>query len=179
MAGFFEKGGFLDSNSKEIIAGAQGLSAINSALALMAQGEFQKNAAYTNASYSDMQAEDAVYRGQKNAENYMKKVNQIQGKQTASLAAQGVDVASGSAAKVQESTHNMGALDASTIRVNAYKEAFGYKTQAINQRLQGDLTGISSAQAANNTLITGGLSIAEKYAKWNSPSSTTSLKTEV
>lgn len=45
-------------------------------------------------------------------------------------AARGIDVNTGSAVKVQESAQRLGLLDVLTIRSDAAREAYGYKTQA-------------------------------------------------
>ena len=54
---------------------------------------------------------------------------------TADLGASGVDVNSGSALDILSDNAAVAALDAKTIRHNAANEAFGYREQARNQRV--------------------------------------------
>jgi hypothetical protein len=68
--------------------------------------------------------------------NQRLKTAQLKGTQTARMAANGVALDSGSALDVLTSTDVMGEADANTIRDNAGKEAYGYKSQAANYRAQ-------------------------------------------
>ena len=65
----------------------------------------------------------------------------------------------------------MGAEDVLKIKNNAYREAFGYKTQASNLRAQGQFDESSAKFNANQTLLAGGMkaagSFAEAYGSYN------------
>lgn len=71
-------------------------------------------------------------------------------------AASGVDVNSGSSAKVQQSSQELGQLDAMTIQSNAARAAFGYKEQARNFRNQ---AAVYKAEA-NNAMVSAGIQAA-------------------
>lgn len=129
--------------------------------ALKTQGAYQKQQFDTNARIADIQAADAIKRGDKESANHMRKVRQLIGSQRAKAAASGVDANSGSALDIQLDTSNFGALDALTIKNNAWREAWGYRVQANDYRGQGAMASLSAKNAARNTILTGGLTVAK------------------
>lgn len=133
-------------------AGAYSQSQAQSAL-----GTYQKSVADTNASLAETQASDAIERGNVAASRQDMKTKQVVGSQRAGLAAQGVDVNSGSAMDVQGSTQAVGALDALTIKNNAWRTAWGYQAQAENYTTQGQFEKQSADAASTQTLLTGGM----------------------
>ncbi len=125
--------------------------------AMKRQGDYEQSMSDINAKYSDMAASDAITRGDKESANYTKKVNQTAGSQRASMAAQGIDVGSGDAADIVAQTHQVGAMDAATIRSNAFREALGFKQQAFVSRFQGNNARNAGYGNANMTLMGGGM----------------------
>jgi hypothetical protein len=118
------------------------------AAAAKAQGEYESNIDNQNASLADAQAQDALQRGQVDESRQRMATRQNIGSSRAALAAQGVDISSGSAADVQASEAGLGELDALTIRNNAAREAWGYTVEGINYRQQGKLAKFGGQQAA-------------------------------
>lgn len=108
-------------------------------------------------SFLEMKAEEALYLGDKEAQEYRKKVSKFKGQQRATLAAQGISVDSGTAADLQQETADQGALDVLTIKNNAFKEAFGMEQEAL-----------SSSFAAQSAEIGGKAqaSAFDRAAKW-------------
>lgn len=135
-------------------------SAYSSSEATRAQGSYQKTMANINARNLDRAADDALVRGENDAKNYRKKVKQVVGSQRANFAAQGIDVSSGSALDIQTETREMGYMDALTIKNNAYREAMGFKQQAITQRFDGANAKWAANQSADMTLVAGGMQAA-------------------
>ncbi len=137
--------------------------------ALQREGNYKRDQILMNARFADMQAEDAIARGDKAASTQTKQVKQMVGSQRAALAAQGIDINSGSARDVISDTESMGALDRLQIKSNAWREAWGYKVQAVDQRSQASMTSIGARAQAGNTLLTGGMKAlgyaAEAYGK--------------
>lgn len=101
--------------------------------------ESQADLAEQNAAVADAQAEDAVDRGAEQESNFRMGVRGMVGKQRASIAAGNVDVSYGSAVDVQADTRYMGELDALTIRNNAAREAWGFKTQGADLRARAEI----------------------------------------
>lgn len=87
-----------------------------------------------NASISDTMAKGAISQGQKQEQNLRLKSAQVKSTQRTGLAANGVDLGVGSAARVLATTDYMTEVDAGEIRANAARAAFGYKVQETNQK---------------------------------------------
>lgn len=125
------------------------------------QGQYEQQMDNASARIADLNAEDATERGNVNADRVAAKGVQVQGDQVAGLSGQGVDVNSGSPADLESDTGRLSTMDAMTVRNNAWREAWGYKTTAIDDRSQGQLARIGAGNAARNTLISGGLDVAK------------------
>lgn len=120
-------------------------------------GQLQSTALNQNARFSELNAADALKRGEREARLVKRQANQIAGTQRASYAAQGVDVGSGTALDVQNQTDELGNIDAETVRTNAWREAWGYRVQAADQRSQANVARITGESQAGATLLTGGI----------------------
>lgn len=142
----------MGSNALSSVAGAYA-----NAQAYKSQGNFQNQIYKFNSQVAKVQAEDALKRGEESVTNLNKSVKKLVGSQRASLAAQGISLESGTPLELQQDTAYMGALDAITIRNNAYREAWGYKSQAISSALQGEFASLAGQNNYQNTLLTGGL----------------------
>lgn len=146
-------------------------NAVAQSSAAKSQGEFQKQQAEQNARLAELQAKEAEQAGEKEAQQHRKKVRAMIGSQKAGLAAQGIDIGSGSALELFGETAEMGEMDAATIRKNSYRQAFGLRQQASMTRSQGRFDYMSSRAEARNTLLTGGLQAAgyglEGVGKYN------------
>lgn len=126
------------------------------------QGAYEQGVYNVDAQLADQQAADAIARGKEAETRQRQATRGLIGAQRATLAAQGIDVSTGSALDVQADTAALGELDALTIRNNAAREAFGYRVQAMDYRNQGAmaaLAGKNQAAALRNqsysTLLTG------------------------
>lgn len=167
-------------------AGAMGVGAISSvggaysdSEAKKAQGIYQEGIDNVNARFADFQAEDAVVRGEQQATEISRKSvrdlsivrrtgKQVEGAQRTSLSAQGIDIASGSAADILADTRRevfndeteikrAAELDVLTVKNNAWLEAWGYKAQEENYLSRGRMARTAGDSAARNSLLTGGL----------------------
>jgi hypothetical protein len=132
---------------------------------MKAQGDFQRQQFETNARLAEMQAQDTIKRGDEDAAAYKKQVKQVIGSQRAAMAAQGIELDSGSALDIQEETAGIGALDALTIKNNAWREAWGYRMQASSMAGQGAMAQIGARNDARNTMLTGGMNAANFYVR--------------
>ncbi len=143
--------------------------------AVDAQGKYEAMIDRQNAGLADQQAADAIQRGQIEEGRQRLGTKQEIGATRASIAGQGVDVGSGSALDVQGSEAGLGEMDALTIRNNAAREAWGYNTQAAQDRQAALMSEFSGKQAAAglrsqsySTLITGGLNTYGMFSKYAS-----------
>lgn len=149
-----------------MITGAQTISTFASqrreAAARRQQGTFEANALNRNADLVDMQAQDALARGELTATQRAQMIRGDLGTARAAYAGQNVVVDQGSALDSQRNIATLGALDVATIRNNAAREAWGFTTQAQDLRFRGQIAkrgGDAAAAGMNadsiNTLITG------------------------
>lgn len=131
--------------------------------------------ARNNQIIGDMRASMETEKGERDAELMMMKTGQMKSSQRAAFGANGIDVSSGSAARVQGDTEAMGRFNTMTIRSNAARTAFGYKVQGLSygaEAAMDDASGANALMAAENnkmaTLIGGITGIADKYGKFKS-----------
>jgi hypothetical protein len=130
--------------------------------ALKKKAQVDRQIAEANRQFAEYQAEDAIERGKETERNFRLGVKKAIGGTRVNLAAQGIDIASGSALEIQEDMAALAEVDAITIKNNARREAFGYKTQALNIQAQSNIN-YNTAQAMRyNTLLTGGVNVVSK-----------------
>mgnify|MGYP001313562262 CR=1 FL=1 len=141
-------------------AGSSLASSFSQAGAIKAEGIFKSGQYERNAQLAEFNAKEAVRMGETNAQQKAMQVKKLIGKQRATAAAQGIEVNDGSALDFQAEAAGLGALDIVTIRNNAWKQAWGYKVEASNDRANAAMTKISAKYAARSTLITGGMNAA-------------------
>lgn len=159
-----------------VSTGAQAAGSYQQSQAALAQGRYGRNMANLNANMTEIEAQDAIRRGNVAANRQNLRTQLLIGNQRATAAAQGVDVNSGSALDLQAEAARMGVIDANTIKMNAYKEAMGLRMQGSNQRFQGNMAYLSGRGKAANTLLAGGtgaartaLSGIDTYYKYRPP----------
>jgi hypothetical protein len=97
----------------------------------------------------------AEKRGEKEQAAHAARVKGLIGEQRVSLAAQGIDLGTGSAAALTEQSYRLGAEDQMTIRNNAWREAWGLKMQSQQYTAAGNMALTGGRNAAGNTLLTG------------------------
>ena len=134
----------------------------------------QKDLANKNAKLLDEQADDATARGNEEAMLINRRARGLRGQQRASLAGQGVDVGTGTAADLQNETTLLGGLDADQTRKNAFREAWGIRGKASNERLAGEYNyreNMNKAKAYRNQAYGSALGgAAAGYDSWYSNS---------
>lgn len=140
-----------------MMAGATMSSSISQAEAQRAQGSYQRQQGYLNAALLDEQAQDATERGRADAATSRRKTNATAASQKVAMAAQGLDLTEGTAAETIEQTRTVGAVEEMNIKTNAWREAWGFRVQGINERAEGDMAKIAGDGAAKQTLIAGGM----------------------
>lgn len=122
--------------------------------------KYQAEVAANNAKVAEYNAQDALERGSKLEKQHRLKMSKLQGKQRSVLAAQGIELESGSALDLLDDTAYYGELDALTIRNNAKRDAWKYKVNAQNQAAQSGLLqmqGRDARDAANMNATSGAL----------------------
>lgn len=135
------------------------------ASAIQGQAEFQSSQLLTQARLEKLEAESAETRGRDEEAEQKRKTKLLIGKQRAALAAQGIEIDSGSALDLQLETAEYGAIDALTIRNNAFREATGHRIQAIDFQNQAEFARMSGRNRSRDTLVTGGLNAARELTR--------------
>jgi hypothetical protein len=112
---------------------------------------FNAAQARRQAEISGMREKDALDRGEADRLAYLRDFQQEQGSRAASMGASGIALDSGSSLDVLADSAAAAALDASTIRANAGKEAWGYREQAGQA-----LTEAGLSEMAGQNAVTAG-----------------------
>ncbi|MDR2219726.1 MAG: hypothetical protein LBE24_04005 [Methylobacillus sp.] len=137
--------------------------------------------AETNAKIAEIGAETALAQGAAQIAQQTMEAGHIKSRQRANLAAAGVDLKVGSAAETQATTDIMKEIDKNTLHANAVKNAWGYRTQAVdyrNQALMARATakGISPSKAMFSSILGSAGRVAgswysfNKSGAWDKPS---------
>lgn len=125
--------------------------------ALRAQGQFQQTIAEINQQFANRRADQVEIQGNMQANRIHRQGLQVQGAQRASAAAQGIRVDDGSAADAVDQSRYMSADDQITARNNAWREAFGIRTQAKFAMNQAQMQNRANQNTANATLLGGAM----------------------
>jgi hypothetical protein len=143
-----------------------------------AQGNYEGDILDQNAAAADLQAADAIARGAESVARSRVAGRSLTGSQRASMASQGIDAGSGSAADVITNDQTLGEFDALTITQNAQREAWGFQVEATNDRGQANLARMGGRnQAASlragsvGTLLSGAADLYNIYDRFGKTSS--------
>ncbi len=134
-----------------ISVGLSGLTALSSSSAAKGQAEYQAKVSENNTIIAGRQAVDATNRGRLKANKQKQKGKQLYAQQLLSLAAQGVDVSSGTSIDLLGEGAEASKLEEQIIKNNANREAYNHQVAANNHRSQSGLYQ-SSADAQNPLL---------------------------
>ena len=117
-------------------------------------GKFQASVANQNAKINEDAALDAINKGNAQAQEQRRRTRQLAGTQAATMSASGIDLSTAGALDILGDTAAMGELDALTMVNNASREAYGYRMQAENDRLNAKMARRSGNMGAMTTLLT-------------------------
>lgn len=119
------------------------------------EGAFGAGMLNRNADMKDRTAQETIFAGDTSADWQRVRTGQAIGTQRAVQAANGIDVNSGSAAQLQDDTAMIGELDALTIQNNAAREAYGYRIQADQDRMNARQTLTNAGNKATGSILGG------------------------
>lgn len=132
-------------------------------------GQYQQEVSEQNAKLDDFRAGQAATLGSIREEAARAKVRQVAGSQRATLAANGIDLGSGTAVDLVSDTYTLGEADALTQRFNAMNEAWGYRTQGVNDRNSGRFARMTGNAQATGTYLSTAASLAgQAYSAYGS-----------
>lgn len=169
--GFNTSAGTMTSGGNALQIGGALTSAVGAYYSSQAQKsalQYQALVADTNANLAEKAAQSTLLQGQQEANRIQLKTAQLEGAQHATMAANGIDLGEGSAARILADTEILGKIDSDTTIANSVRTAYGYRQQetnyqndAIMKRAGAD--GISPFGAATSTLLTGAAGVARNW----------------
>jgi len=117
-----------------------------------------------NAKIVDSQARDALLKGERKEQAFRQDVAQLRSKQRVGMASNGIDLGSETAAAVLTSTDVLSEQDATEIKANALREAWGLRTEANNQRSSARMN--RATASGINPLLEAGTTFLTSASKW-------------
>lgn len=130
--------------------------------------KFQATLAEINAKASESDARLALDRGEKMEQKTALETASLKSDQRVAYGSSGIDLGSDTAVQVMTSTDVLGEMDRNQIKANALREAWGHRTEAVNQR-NSALIGRTAADSispltnAATSLLTGATQVAGQY----------------
>lgn len=131
--------------------------------------KFQATMAELNAKAAESDARNSLLRGEREEQRLRLDTAQLKSSQRVSMAGNGVDLGSDTAAAVLTSTDVLGEIDANQTKANALREAWGHRTEAVSYRndalmKRATAGAISPGMAAFSTLLTSAAQVGSQYA---------------
>lgn len=124
----------------------------------------QQSAMAFNARMAERTAQSVLDQGNREIGRLTLKAGRIKSSQRAAMAANGVDLGTGSAAETLASTDLMKEIDANQIAANATRSAWGYRTESIMQQAKAD--SISPFGEMAGSLLGSATSVASSWYKF-------------
>lgn len=159
-------------------AGVAYVGAQNSAQATANADKYNEEIAANNQQQANAAATAALQQGQVAQQQKANQEDVLMGQQKAGLAANGIDVGSGTAVDLLGDTKAAGEFDQLTITNNAQREAAGYTNQGINYQNQAVVeqqlaasTLQGGALKADSSLITGAGQVSQVWNAYNNSQS--------
>lgn len=156
-----------------VSAGVSAYSAHEQGVARSQAMAYQAAVAKNNEALAEQYAQAETQKGARLEEEKRRETAQREGAIRAFAGASGVDANSGSPVRVTEDTASLGELDALTIRNNAQRAAFGYRTRGMDYAAQAQLDTMGSEDAARSgelgawsSIIGGASSVSGKWLSY-------------
>jgi hypothetical protein len=117
--------------------------------------ELNRDIADMNAEFAELDAYDSEIEGHSQANRYQSVIDQTLGEQSAMMKAQDIDTSFGTASMVEAETRFTGKLNMMEIEKRAQEQALGYKRQARDIRLGGEMQYVSDKTRAGQAMFSG------------------------
>lgn len=137
------------------IGGLQMWSALQQADQIRANARLQERIGRMNARFAEIDAYEAEKMGFSESARYQNVVDDIISDQRTIMAANNIDITTGTAKELQEESRLTGFLNQLDVQKNARAKALGLKVEASNIRLGNSMTGIQSEINAGATTRAG------------------------
>lgn len=155
--------------------GTSALGALGSANAAQGSSEitqiqlgFQADMAKINEQLNGTNAQETLLVGERQEQNVRLNTSRLKHTQRASMAANGIDLGSDTAAQILSSTDLMGEIDAQQVKSNAVRSAWGYRTTGSNFAAEAAMkragaSGIDPGSAFTSSLLSGAGQVAMNW----------------
>lgn len=153
------------TTAQMVTLGLTAASTLMGAKSAMDQASIAKQVARNNAQTAELQAQDALRRGEKDAQEVARRASLLSGSQRATMAARGLDISEGTAQDVLNQTEFFSSIDQATARNNARKEAWGKRAQGANYAAEA--SGYSPLMSGGTTLLTGATTVADRWMQYS------------
>lgn len=150
--------------------GISAATAYNDAKSENLARQYEAKLLQEQAALSEIQAQNALQRGEVKAGLAKKQADALRGEQRMAYASSGVNANTGSAAAMQAETAAWGQYAQSEERYNASMESWGHRVNARTNRLQSNLTlaGKRNPVVATASPLIGGMTgMYDVFSRWN------------
>ena len=134
-----------------------------SAVGAINQASAARQVAANNAKMAEWSAQDAIRRGENEAESVRRKGAALKSTQRAVMAGKGLDISYGTAADIQDQTDFFAESDVATTRTNARREAWNLRAQGQQALAMGKADALNSMMSAGGTLLGTAGMVANKW----------------
>jgi hypothetical protein len=159
--------------------GSSALSGVTSAIGGVLGGnsqssmyKYQAGVARVNAQIARGNAAYSRYAGEFESQRSGMKTRFERGRIVANQSGRGVQVGTGSAGRVVESTEDIGRQEQSTIRASAARRAYGYENEAAQQEASANMLGKAAQRSklagyiqAGTSLLSSAASVSSKWSQ--------------
>lgn len=139
-------------------------AADRSASAQKKAGEYQQAVAQENKKLADQKATDELNRGAEEAAQVRRQTQLRLGAQRAALAANNLDLQTGTSLDILGDTALYGAVDERRAKENARRRAWGYQLEGQNYQWQGDLARFNARAGAQATYLNAASNVTGSFA---------------
>ena len=143
------------------IGAAQLITAKQEADAIAQQSRFEAQSLEFQSEIVQIQKREILKKSQEDIGFRQQSTSRLLGNQKVNLAAQGIEIDSGTSLEIMEQTREAGARDVMTISNNAWRKGWGMDVESQTFRSEAEFAGLSGKAKARSTLATGGLAAAK------------------
>ncbi len=148
-----------------VVAASQATAGAAGAYSQIQSGRFNSKVHRFNAEVAQIQARDAVRRGEADVSRMRSGTKRLISAQRAGFAGQNVVVDQDVAGAVVAESETAELQDAETLRTNAKLEAWGFKVQETDSRMKAKIETYESRNRAAGTLLTSGAGAWDTYRR--------------
>lgn len=127
-----------------------------------AAAQAQEEQATENAKFAEAQANNATMTGLVEEDRRRAQTRAMLAKQRVSLAANNIDMSTGTPLELLGDTAAIGEQDALTIRANAAREAWGYRSQGVNYKNEAAANTSALKNRSTGTILTTAGNMAQQ-----------------